>query len=99
MAQVYMESDSALSDSEKDIARMIASMVEEAEAIQGYQQRIATAKDPEVKKIIEHAQKEEMEHFATELEWLTRKMPAWREKLKEILFKDGDIIENAKKHE
>ena len=94
-----MESDGSLSDSEKDIARMIASMVEEAEAIQGYQQRIATSKDPEIKKIIEHAQKEEMEHFATELEWLIRKMPAWGEKLKEILFKDGDIIENAKKHE
>lgn len=99
MANVYTEPDGALSDSEKDIARMIASMIEEAEAIQGYQQRVVASKDPEVKKIIQHAQKEEMEHFATELEWLTRKMPAWREKLKEILFKDGDIIENAKQHE
>jgi hypothetical protein len=99
MAQTYMEPDATLSDEQKDIARMIASMIEEAEAIQGYAQRIAASKDPDVKKIIEHAQKEEMEHFATELEWLSRKMPAWREKLEEILFKDGDIIENAKKHE
>ena len=99
MAQVYMETDSALSEEQKDIARVIASMVEEAEAIQGYQQRIATSKDTDVQNILRHAQEEEMEHFSTELEWLCRKMPAWKEKLKEILFIEGDIIENAKKHE
>lgn len=99
MAQVYTEPDSLLPDREKDIARVIASLVEEAEAIQGYEQRIAASKDPEVKQMIAHTQEEEMEHFAMELEWLTRKMPVWREKLKEILFVDGDIVENAKNHE
>ena len=32
-------------------------------------------------------------------EWLTRKLPKWKEVLKAILFKEGNIIENAEKLE
>jgi hypothetical protein len=48
---------------------------------------------------MEHAQEEEFEHFAIDLEWLTRKLPKWRAVLKAILFKEGDILENAENWE
>jgi hypothetical protein len=95
----YHEPPEELSDDVRDFARIIASLVEEAEAINWYQQRIEVTKDPEVKEIMRHAQKEEFEHFSIDLEWLTRKLPDWREALRAILFKEGDILENAEKWE
>ncbi|MDP3882276.1 MAG: hypothetical protein Q8Q31_05355 [Nanoarchaeota archaeon] len=95
----YHEPVEELSDEVRDMARMFASLVEEADAINWYNQRIHVSKDPEVKALMAHAQKEEFEHFAIDLEYLTRKMPQWRAVLKEILFKDGDILENAEKAE
>ncbi|MER3581609.1 MAG: hypothetical protein C4347_02050 [Patescibacteria group bacterium] len=95
----YHEPPEELSQEIRDFARIIASLIEEAEAINWYQQRISVTKDSEVRKIMEHAQREEFEHFAIDLEWLTRKLPEWRNVLKEILFKEGDIIENAEEFE
>lgn len=95
----YHEPPEKLSEETKDFARISASLIEEADAINWYQQRIEATDDKEVAAIMRHAQEEEFEHFAIDLEWLTRRMPKWREALKDILFKDGDIIENAEKHE
>jgi hypothetical protein len=95
----YHEPPEELSPKTRDFARIIASLVEEAEAINWYQQRIAVTKNEEVKNIMKHAQKEEFEHFAIDLEWLSRQLPEWRTVLKSILFKDGDILENAEKWE
>jgi len=95
----YHEPVEELSDEIRDMARMFASLVEEADAINWYQQRMHVTKDPEVKALMKHAQEEEFEHFAIDLEYLTRKMPKWRAVLKEILFKEGDILENAEKAE
>jgi hypothetical protein len=95
----YHEPPEELDENTRNFARIAISLIEEAEAINWYQQRMAVTKDEEVKKILGHAQKEEFEHFAIDLEWLTRKLPAWREKLKQILFQEGDILEIAEKHE
>jgi hypothetical protein len=95
----YHEPPEELDDETRDLARMFASLVEEADAINWYQQRMKVTKDEEVKKLMQHAQEEEFEHFAIDLEYLTRKIPLWRSVLKEILFKDGDILENAEKAE
>lgn len=95
----YHEPPDELSEETRDFARIIASLVEEADAINWYQQRIEVTKDESVAQIMRHAQEEEMEHFAIDLEWLTRKLPKWRETLKAILFKKGDIVENAEKWE
>lgn len=95
----YHEPVEELSDEIRDMARMFASLVEEADAINWYQQRMHVTKDEEVRKILEHAQEEEFEHFAIDLEFLSRKIPLWRAVMKEILFKEGDILENAEKAE
>ncbi|WP_394332467.1 ferritin family protein [Niabella drilacis] len=69
------------------------------EAIGWYEQRIYVEKDRDAKKIMKHAQQEEFIHFAMDLEFLLRKKKDWRLVVKNILFKEGDIIENAEKAE
>lgn len=95
----YHEPASEMSAPTRDFARIITSLIEEAEAISWYEQRINGSSDEEVKNIIRHAQEEEMEHFTIALEWLTRYSPKWKEVLQAILFKEGDIIDNAEKYE
>jgi len=95
----YHEPPQELDDQTRDLARIFASLTEEAEAINWYEQRIRASKDKEVKEILTHAQEEEFEHFSIDLEYLSRRMPKWREVMKEILFKEWDILENAQKAE
>ncbi|GCE12598.1 ferritin family protein [Tengunoibacter tsumagoiensis] len=95
----YHEPPTELSAETRTFARMIASLQEECEAINWYQQRISVEQDPEAKKIMEHAQEEEFLHFSMDLEFLLRRTPKWRVGAKNILFQDGDIIANAEKGE
>ncbi len=91
----YHEPPDELSDKTRTFARMIASLTEEAEAIGWYEQRLAVEKNPDAKAIMKNAQHEEMKHFGMDLEFLLRQKPKWRETLKGILFKAGDIVEHA----
>lgn len=95
----YHEPPEELSQKVRTFARMIKSMIEEAEAIDWYEQRMSVEKDKEAKKIMEHAQQEEFIHFAMDLEFLLRRNDKWRIVMKNILFKAGDIIENSEKAE
>ncbi|MFL5742085.1 MAG: hypothetical protein ACJ75B_17815 [Flavisolibacter sp.] len=95
----YHEPASELSQEVRTFARMILSLIEEAEAIDWYEQRISLEKDKEAKKIMEHAQSEEFIHFAMDLEFLLRKKDKWKTVMKNVLFKSGDIVENAEKAE
>ena len=91
----YHEPPSELSKETRTFARMITSLVEEAEAIGWYEQRIAVESDPQARAIMENAQKEEFKHFGMDLEFLLRKKDAWRTELKGILFTKGDIVKRA----
>jgi uncharacterized protein len=95
----YHEPPEELSQEGRTFARMIKSLTEEAEAIGWYEQRISVEKDAEARKIMENAQKEEFKHFAMDLEFLLRKKKKWRIIMKNVLFKDGDIVENGEKAE
>ncbi|MGN6615912.1 MAG: ferritin family protein [Ilyomonas sp.] len=95
----YHEPPEELSDETRTIARMLASLTEETEAINWYQQRIAVEKDKVAKAIMEDAQHEEFKHFGMDLEFLLRKMPKWRITLQSILFKSGDIVDLGEKGE
>ena len=70
-------------------------MIEEAEAINWYEQRLAVEKDKEAKAIMQNAQHEEFKHFGMDLEFLLRKKPQWKETLQGILFQPGDIVKHA----
>jgi hypothetical protein len=95
----YHEPANELPEATRTFARMITSMIEEAEAIDWYQQRLAVDKDEEAKAIMRNAQEEEFKHFGMDLEFLLRRMPAWREILQSVLFKPGDIVKNATRGE
>jgi len=91
----YHEPANELSSKTRTFARMITSLIEEAEAIGWYEQRLSVEKDKEARAIMRNAQHEEFKHFGMDLEFLLRRTPQWRETLKGILFKPGDIIEHA----
>jgi hypothetical protein len=95
----YHEPASELSAKTRTFARMITSMIEEAEAIGWYEQRLSLEKDRSARDIMRNAQHEEFKHFGMDLEFLLRRKPKWREILQGILFKAGDIVEHAEEAE
>jgi hypothetical protein len=78
---------------------MAASLQEEAEAIGWYEQRLSLERDAQAAAIMEDAQEEEFKHFAMALEFLSRRKPKWRAVLREVLFKEGDIVEHGEEGE
>jgi len=95
----YHEPANELTQKTRTFARMLTSLTEEAEAIGWYEQRISLEKDNQAKKIMEKAQEEEFIHFAMDLEFLLRQKEKWKIIMKYVLFKEGDITENAEKAE
>ena len=95
----YHEPADELPAKTRTFARMIASLIEEAEAIGWYEQRLALEKDKEARAIMRNAQHEEFKHFGMDLEFLLRRTPKWRETLEGILFQPGDIVEHAEEAE
>jgi len=91
----YHEPPEELPEASRTFARMIASLTEEAEAIGWYEQRLALEKNKDAVAIMRNAQHEEMKHFGMDLEFLLRQKPKWRETLKGILFKTGDIVKHG----
>ena len=91
----YHEPPGELSETTRTFARMITSLIEEAEAIGWYEQRLAVEKDREARAIMRNAQHEEFKHFGMDLEFLLRRNKKWRELLKGILFQSGDIVEHG----
>ena len=95
----YHEPADELPPKTRTFARMITSLIEEAEAIAWYEQRLAVEKDKEARAIMRNAQHEEFKHFGMDLEFLLRRTPKWREVVKEILFTRGDIVEHGEEAE
>ena len=95
----YHEPAHELPEQTRTFARMIASLGEEAEAINWYEQRISVEKDESAKAMMQNAQKEEFKHFGMDLEFLLRQKPLWRKTLQAILFKEGSIVELGEKGE
>ena len=69
----------------------ITSLIEELEAVDWYRQRADDCDDPELKKILLHNAKEEIEHAAMALEWIRRKDSEFDAQLREYLFTEGSI--------
>ena len=69
----------------------ITSIIEELEAVDWYRQRADDCDDPELKAILLHNAREELEHAAMVLEWLRRNDPEAEAQFKEYLFKSGSI--------
>ena len=69
----------------------ITSLMEELEAIDWYRQRADDTKDPELKAVLLHNAREELEHASMILEWMRRNDDEVNAQLREYLFTDGSI--------
>ena len=87
----YHEPIEELSDETRDMHRAITSLMEELEAVDWYNQRVAACKDPELKAILAHNRDEEKEHASMVLEWIRRRDPAFDKELRDYLFTDKVI--------
>jgi uncharacterized protein len=95
----YHEPPEELSQQTRTLARMLTSLIEEAEAINWYEQRISVEKNKDAKAIMQNAQKEEFKHFGMDLEFVLRQKPDFRDTLEGILFRKGDIVEHGEEAE
>jgi hypothetical protein len=95
----YHEPPEELPQETRTFARMCLSLIEEAEAIDWYEQRMSVEKNKDAKAIMENAQLEEFKHFAMDLEFLLRQKPDWRKVCQRVLFTKGDIVEAGEKAE
>ena len=80
-----------LSQKTLSLHQAIASLMEELEAVDWYRQRADDCGDPELRDILLHNMREEMEHASMVLEWIRRNDEDFARELKENLFKDGPI--------
>jgi hypothetical protein len=89
----YHEPPDELSQQARTFARMAQSLIEGAEAINWYEQRLDVEQNPDARAIMENAQQEEFKHFAMDLEFLLRHKKKWRIACQGVLFHEGDIVE------
>ena len=81
----------------------ITSLMEELEAVDWYRQRADDTEDQELKKILLHNAREELEHASMVLEWMRRNDGELDAQLKEYLFTETSIVgreeEASEKHD
>lgn len=90
----YHEPIDELTDEVRDFHRAVASLMEELEAVDWYNQRVAACKDGELAGILAHNRDEEIEHASMVLEWIRRKNSRFDRELKEYLFSDSPIADH-----
>ncbi len=76
-----------------DRHRAIASLREELDAVDWYDQRARAATDRELIRLLEHNRDEEKEHAAMLLEWLRRRDARLGEQLSKYVFTDTPLTD------
>ena len=71
--------------------RALASLMEELEAVDWYDQRADATGDEALRAVLEHNRDEEKEHAAMTLEWMRRHDAKWDEHLRTYLFTEESI--------
>jgi ferritin-like protein len=89
----FHENEDLLDPETRDKHRAIASLGEELEAVDWYDQRVKAAHDDELRAILAHNRDEEKEHAAMVLEWLRRRDAKLDEHLRNYLFQQKPPIE------
>jgi uncharacterized protein len=92
-SETYHEPLELLSERTRNLHRAIVSLIEELEAVDWYGQRAEAASDPELKAVLLHHRKEEIEHAFMNLEWLRRNDETFDEHARTYLFTQGPITE------
>jgi hypothetical protein len=71
----------------------ITSLMEELEAVDWYRQRADDTENADLRAVLLHNAKEEMEHASMLIEWIRRHEPLFDAQLREYLFTDKPIVE------
>jgi uncharacterized protein len=87
------EPEDKLTEEVIDRHRAFASIQEELEAADWYDQRVAATSNPDLAAILAHNRDEEKEHAAMVLEWLRRQDPTLDRHLHTYLFTSEPITE------
>lgn len=89
--------ETELSTTALDIHRALASLQEELEAIDLYNQRAEASEESSLKDLLIHNRNDEIEHAAMLMEWLRRAMPEFDGQFSKFLFKPElptEIVKN-----
>lgn len=89
----FHEAEDRLKPETKDRHRAVASIMEELEAVDWYDQRIDAADDAELRAVLAHNRDEEKEHAAMVIEWLRRRDAKLDEHLRTYLFTDKPLLQ------
>ncbi len=87
----YHEPYDLLSPPTREKHRAVATLIEELEAVDWYQQRADACGDDDLRAVILHNKNEEIEHAMMTLEWLRRNDPVFDAHLRTYLFTDAPI--------
>jgi uncharacterized protein len=88
--------EAGLSDKALLVHRALASLQEELEAIDYYNQRADVSKDDAITSVLIHNRDDEVEHAMMLLEWLRRNVPEFDVQLRKIVSQPGSIVDLAK---
>jgi len=89
----YHEPQELLSEKTKDMHRALVSVQEELEAVDWYQQRADATRDEQLKGLLLHNMREEIEHACMVLEWLRRNSPDFDQQMRTYLFTEKPILD------
>ena len=81
-----------LSQEARLLHHAITSLMEELEAVDWYRQRADDTEDEQLKEILLHNMREEMEHASMVLEWIRRHNADFAGHMKTYLFTDAPIV-------
>jgi hypothetical protein len=98
-SESYHEPVDRLTAEVMDRHRGIQSIMEELEAVDWYDQRVAATDDEELAAVLAHNRDEEKEHAAMGIEWLRRRDEYFDGQLRTYLFTDAPITEVEHKSE
>ena len=90
-SEEYHEPLRSLDEETLDVHRALISLIEELEAVDWYQQRVAATSNEELRQILAHNRDEEKEHAAMVLEWLRRHDAQFDKQLRTYLLTDSEI--------
>lgn len=92
-SESYHEPVGELSADTRDMHRALSSLQEEIEAVDWYRQRADACSDGQLRDILLHNMREEIEHAAMVLEWLRRQDATFDEHLRTYLFTSVPVTE------
>src|SRR5690554_3164674 len=92
-SESYHEPLADLTTETRHMHQALVSLQEELEAVDWYRQRADACADQELKEILLHNMREEMEHACMVLEWLRRRNKDFAEHMETYLFTKERIVD------